>query len=472
VDPTPVSTPVPGHLTRVAPRRSKLRFADVAGLDTAIEELQEVADFLSDPDRYQALGAELPKGILLQGPPGCGKTLLARALAGETGVPFYSVSATSFVEQYVGLGAARVRELFQAAKARAPSIIFVDELDAMGRSRNDVTGSSAEFDHTLNQLLVELDGFDGTSGVLIVGATNRPELLDPALLRSGRFDRRISVDRPDRHGREQILELHARRRPFTGRIDWGRVAAHTVGLAPSELANIVNEAALLAARRHQATIADKDVDEACARQLAGSLGTEIIDDSARWLLALHESGHALLSQLLRGVHSPPRVSIVSRADASDTSSWCATEASEVLTKRDLLARLVLLLGGRAAELNVQGQPSTRAEDDLGHAAALARQMVERWGMTGRFELATGRRVNDAVYIEGSAGGHEVRRLVAGAEAKARAILANNQRQLLHVAGVLAERETLSADEVAALIRQAGGPRRPGTITARPTPMSR
>ena len=450
----PEAAAVGGHLTRLAPHRSKLRFADVAGLDTAIEELQEVADYLSEPARYQALRAELPKGILLHGPPGCGKTLLARALAGETGVPFYSVSAASFVEQYVGLGAARVRELFEAAKSRAPSIIFVDELDAMGRSRNDANGSTAEFDHTLNQLLVELDGFSGSSGVLVVGATNRPELLDPALLRSGRFDRRISVDRPDRDGRERILELHAQSRPFSDRIDWGRVASHTVGLAPSELANIVNEAALLAARRRRTMIAPEDVDDACARQLSGSLGSEIIDDDARWLIALHESGHALLSQVLRGVRPPPRVSIVSRSDASDTSTWTTNEAREVLTKKDLLARLVLLLGGRAAELNIFGQPSTQAEDDLAHAATLARQMVERWGMTGRFELATGRRSDRTPYIEGSAGGHEVRRLVAGAESKARSILADNQDVLFSIAGALAEHESLTAEEIAVLAARA------------------
>lgn len=451
IEQLPLSSAAPRHLTVAERHRSKLRFADVAGLDTAIEELQEIADYLSDPARFQALGANLPKGILLHGPPGCGKTMLARALAGETGVPFYSVSAASFVEQYVGLGAARVRELFEAAQSHAPSIIFVDELDAVGRSRNDANGGTAEFDHTLNQLLVELDGFHGSRGTLILGATNRLELLDPALLRPGRFDRRISVDRPDRDGREQILELHARRRPFADQVDWRQVAAHTVGLAPSELANIVNEAALLAARRHQTTIGPDDVEDAATRQLSGTLGTEVIDDDSRCLLALHEAGHAVLSQLLRGVRPPPRVSIVSRTSSSDGSTWCPTEAREVLTKRDLLVRLVLLLGGRAAELNVFGEPSTQAEDDLGHAATLARQMVERWAMTGRFELATGRRGDNGIYVEGSAGGQEVRRLVAGAEAKARSILAGNRHKLLRIAGVLAERETLSADEVATLM---------------------
>lgn len=439
------------HLSVDERHRSRLRFADVAGLDTAIDELREIAEYLSDPARFQALGATMPKGILLYGPPGCGKTMLARALAGETGVPFYSVSAASFVEQYVGLGAARVRELFEAAERHAPSIIFIDELDAIGRNRNDSSGGTAEFDHTLNQLLVDLDGFRGSRGTLIVGATNRIELLDPALLRPGRFDRRISVDRPDREGREQILRLHARRRPFSAFVDWGQIAVQTVGLAPSELANIVNESALLAARRHSTTIEAEDVEEASVRQLSGSLGSDGIDDKSRWLIALHEAGHALLAHRLRGIVLPPRVSIVSRATTSDSSNWCPTEAREVLTKRDLLARLVLLLGGRAAELNVFGEPSTQGEDDLGHAATLARQMVERWGMTGRFELAGGRRPDNGIYLEGSAGGDEVRRLIAGAEVKARSILADNRRPLLNLARALGERESLSSGQVATVI---------------------
>jgi cell division protease FtsH len=440
------------------PRRSNLRFADVAGLDPAIEELREVADQLSDPKRFDAVGAKCPRGVLLHGPPGCGKTLLARALAGETGVPFYSVSAASFVEQYVGVGAGRVRELFTAAKAHAPCIVFLDELDAIGRSRSDNRGGGAEFDHTLNQLLVELDGFDGASGVLILGATNRLELLDAALLRPGRFDRRISVERPDRQGREQILALHAARRPFSPRVDWSQVAAHTTGLAPAELANIVNEAALLAARRRRSMIAPQDVEEACTRQMSGALRSRWLDDDARWLLAVHEAGHALLSQLLRGVHPPPWVSIVHRGSSGDRSAWSSSESGQVLTKRELIARLMLLLGGRAAELMVLGEPSTEAEDDVGEAAGLARRMVEQWAMTGRYELAGGSRDRMPV-VEGSAGGNEVRRLVAGAETAAATILTNNRMMLLRLARVLAERETLPNHEVARLCGQAPGPRR-------------
>ncbi|MDQ6928243.1 MAG: AAA family ATPase, partial [Actinomycetota bacterium] len=245
-------------------------FADVAGLDDAIAELREVTEYLSDPRRFQNLGAELPRGILLYGLPGCGKTLMARALAGETGVPFYFVSATSFVEKFVGLGAARVRQLFDAAKRDAPCILFIDELDAIGRERAADTSGEREFDHTLNALLVELDGFLGASGVLILAATNRPELIDPALLRPGRFDRRIQVDRPDRDGREKILRLHAARKLVSRRVDWAEVAGHTAGLTPAELANLVNEACLLAARRHRERVAPEDVEEATSRCLSGT----------------------------------------------------------------------------------------------------------------------------------------------------------------------------------------------------------
>ncbi|HEX8771494.1 MAG TPA: AAA family ATPase, partial [Acidimicrobiales bacterium] len=284
----------------------RVTFADVAGLDEAIAELREVTEYLSDPLRFQTLGAELPRGILLYGLPGCGKTLMARALAGETGVPFYFVSATSFVEKFVGLGAARVRQLFDAAKRDAPCILFIDELDAIGRERAADTSGEREFDHTLNALLVELDGFLGASGVLILAATNRPELIDPALLRPGRFDRRIQVDRPDRDGREKILELHASRKMISRRVDWAEVAGHTAGLTPAELANLVNEACLLAARRHRERVAPEDVEEATSRVLSGTRSAKLMTDDEKQLVSVHEAGHALLSVLLRGVKPPAR----------------------------------------------------------------------------------------------------------------------------------------------------------------------
>jgi len=448
-----------GKADDVGATQQSVTFADVAGLDEAIAELREIKEFLTDPRRFQALGAELPKGILLYGLPGCGKTLLARALAGETGVPFFFVSATSFVEKFVGLGAARVRQLFEAAKKEAPSIIFIDELDAIGRFRSAEAAGDREFDHTLNQLLVELDGFSGSSGVLILGATNRPELIDAALLRPGRFDRRIQVDRPDRDGRERILQLHAFRRPVSRRVDWSEVAANTAGLSAAELANIVNEAALLAARRHRERVAPEDVDEACSRVISGTRSARLMTDEEKQLVAVHEAGHALLSILLRGVKPPSRVSIVNRPGAFQRSPWAAPDDREVLTKRELMAQLIVLLGGRASEMNVFGQPSTRSEDDLENAAALARRMVERLAMTGRFELAG----NEAdsrgrpASADEAQGGKEVRELLLRAEQAARTILHDNADDLQRIADELADRETLTAAELDGLVRRTGGP---------------
>jgi cell division protease FtsH len=436
-------------------RMESVTFADVAGLEEAIAELREVVDYLRDPHRFERLGAHMPKGVLLYGMPGCGKTLLARALAGETGVPFYFVSATSFVEKFVGLGASRVRQLFEAAKGSAPCIIFIDELDAIGRHRSADTTGEREFDHTLNQLLVELDGFGGSPGVMIIGATNRPELIDSALLRPGRFDRRIQVDRPDRGGREKILRLHADTRPVSRRIDWGEVASHTAGLTAAELANIVNEACLLAARRHRDRVAPEDVDEAVSRVLAGTRSARLMSDDEKELVGVHEAGHALLSVLLRGVQPPSRVSIVNRGAAFGRSPWSTTDDREVLTKRELMAQLIVLMGGRAAEMQVFGQPSTRAEDDLEHAAGLARRMVERLAMTGRFELAgrsdEGARGND----EGESG-KEVRELLEKAEQAARTILGDNSGDLRTIAEALVLKETLTAAELQDIVRGGGG----------------
>jgi cell division protease FtsH len=442
-----------GKADDVSATRQVVTFADVAGLDEAIAELREVKEFLSDPYRFQALGAELPKGILLYGLPGCGKTLLARALAGETGVPFFFVSATSFVEKFVGLGAARVRQLFEAAKRDAPAIIFIDELDAIGRFRSADAAGDREFDHTLNQLLVELDGFAGASGVLILGATNRPELIDSALLRPGRFDRRIQVDRPDRDGREKILMLHAARRPISRRVDWGEIAINTAGLSAAELANIVNEACLLAARRHRDRVAPEDVDEACSRVISGTRSAKLMTDDEKQLVAVHEAGHALLSILLRGVKPPSRVSIVSRPGAFQRSPWFSADDREVVTKRELMAQLIVLLGGRAAEMNVFGQPSTRSEDDLENAASLARRMVERLAMTGRFELAGHGDDPKRPPPDDNHGGKEVRELLLRAEQAARTILHDNSDDLQRIADELSDRETLTAAEVQALTRR-------------------
>jgi cell division protease FtsH len=433
----------------------KVTFADVAGLDDAIAELAEVREYLADPERFRALGAELPRGIVLHGLPGCGKTLLARALAGETGVPFYFVSAASFVEKFVGTGAARVRELFDQALKTSPSIVFIDELDAIGRRRNGESPGEREFDNTLNQLLVELDGFRGSSGVLVLGATNRLELIDPALLRPGRFDRRIQVDRPDRAGREKILRLHASRRPISPGVDWAEVAEATAGLSAAELANIVNEACLLAARRHRSEVTPADVEDANARVLSGTRSARLMGEEEKRVAAVHEAGHAILSLLVRGMKPPARISLMAPPDSVSKSAWSSGDDREILTKRDLIARLIVLLGGRAAEMNVFGEPSNRAEDDLAHAAELARRMVERWAMTGRFELAGGRGETVRHHFEGSAGGAEVRELLARSEQAARSILRDNNGDLQVVTAALAQRETLTAAQLSELTGRAG-----------------
>ncbi len=446
-----VVVPVTAPVAAAVP---KLTFADVAGLDQAVAELQEIREYLAAPERYEAMGARMPGGVLLHGPPGCGKTLLAKALAGETGVTFYPVSAASFVEQFVGLGAARVRELFEQARKDAPSIVFIDELDAVGRSREEGGAGSREFDNTLNQLLVELDGFEGSHNVLILAATNRPELIDPALLRPGRFDRRIRIERPDRRGREQILRLHAATRPFSEHVRWAQVSEATAGLTAAELATAVNEAALLAARRHQTTIRPEDLDEALDRHVSGLPSSRRLTADEKRLLGVHEAGHALLTLLLRDVEPPPRVSILNRRAGFDSSTWAGRDEDETLSKRELMTRLMILLGGRAAEFQIFGQPTTEAADDLKDAASLARRMVERWAMTGRYELAVGR--DKIPYMEGSAGGEEVRGLVSGAEAAARSILADHEASLRALADALAARETLTAAELLAVHDRAAG----------------
>jgi cell division protease FtsH len=426
-------------------------FADVAGLDEVVAELKEVKDYLTNAERFKALGAQLPRGMLLYGPPGSGKTLLARALAGETGVPFYSVSASSFVEVYVGIGAARVRQLFEEAKKNTPSIVFIDELDAVGRRRSADIGGDREFDHTLNQLLVELDGFAMSEGVVLIGATNRPELIDPALMRPGRFDRRIHVDKPDVNGRLAILRLHASKRPFSGKIDWMSVAHRTPGLTGAELANIINEASFLAARRRSPTISSEEVEEAVDRVANGAKSNRVISDEQKRLIAYHEAGHAILSLLLRGIRPVARVSIVGRMGGLGRSNWSANDDSEVMTRRELMSQLMVLLAGRAAEKNTFGEPSTRAEDDLEQAWDLAKRMVNRWGMSEeRDDRDQGGREEGRDAAPERTPEREAKALITRAEQAARSILADNSERLTAVAEALIEQETLVRGEIARL----------------------
>ncbi len=363
---------------------TKVTFADVAGVDEAKTELQEVIDFLRDPKGYGSLGARMPKGILLVGPPGTGKTLLARAVAGEAGVPFYSISGSEFVEMFVGVGAARVRDLFEQARKAAPAIIFIDELDALGRARgaSNIQGGNDEREQTLNQLLSELDGFDPSEGVVLLSATNRPEILDPALLRAGRFDRQVLVDRPDRKGRVQILKVHMKGIVLTPDIDLDDIAALTTGFSGADLANLVNEAALLATRRRGELVTMDDFTRAVERIVAGlEKRNRLINPRERKIVAYHEMGHALVSMALPGVDEVHKVSIIPRGiGALGYTIQRPTEDRFLMTEAELRDKIAVLMGGRAAEKLVFDHLSTGAADDLARATDIARSMVARYGM--------------------------------------------------------------------------------------------
>jgi len=442
----------------------KVTFADVAGVDEAKAELQEIVAFLKDPQGYGRLGARMPKGVLLVGPPGTGKTLLARAVAGEAGVPFFSISGSEFVEMFVGVGAARVRDLFEQAQRRAPCIVFIDELDALGRARGafgGLGGGHDEKEQTLNQLLTELDGFDPRSGVVLLGATNRPEILDPALLRAGRFDRQVLVDRPDRVGRAQILAVHLKKVRTDPALDREAIAALTPGFTGADLANLVNEAALLATRRGAQQVEMRDVEAAIERIIAGlEKRNRLLNRREREIVAHHEMGHAIVAMALRGADPVQKVSIIPRGvGALGYTIQRPTEDRFLMGRGELKDRMAVLLAGRAAERLVFGEISTGAADDLAKATDIARSMVMRFGMGGEdlgevayeperqsflgtpefrpreYADATAARIDSAV-----------RALISEASARAEAILARNRDLLDRTAQELLERETL--DEAA------------------------
>src|SRR5205823_5578293 len=441
------------------------RFADVAGLDEAVEELQEIKEFLEAPAKFQDIGAKIPKGALLFGPPGTGKTLLAKAVAGEAGVPFFSISGSDFVEMFVGVGASRVRDLFEQAKSAAPAIVFVDEIDAVGRHRGaGLGGGHDEREQTLNQLLVEMDDFDQKVGVILIAATNRPDILDPALLRPGRFDRQIVVDRPDLEGRKAILRVHARGKPFADGVDLDVIARRTPGFTGADLANLVNEAALLAARRDLRLIGLPQLEEAIDRVMAGpERRSRLISEREKRVIAYHEGGHALVAHALPNTDPVHKVSIIPRGRALGYTLTLPTEDRFLVTRSELVDELAMLLGGRSAEELIFADPTTGAQNDIDRATTIARQMVTEYGMSDslgpmRFghpqgEVFLGRDFTSTPdYSEQVAASidAEVRILIDAAHAAAERVLVDNRDVLDRLARDLVVHETLETERVQAL----------------------
>jgi cell division protease FtsH len=443
----------------VSKDQPRVTFADVAGADEAVEELQEIKEFLEAPAKFQAIGAKIPKGVLLFGPPGTGKTLLARAVAGEAGVPFFSISGSDFVEMFVGVGASRVRDLFEQAKSNSPAIIFVDEIDAVGRHRGSgMGGGHDEREQTLNQLLVEMDGFDVQSGVILIAATNRPDILDPALLRPGRFDRQIVVDKPDMEGRRAILNVHAKGKPLGPDVETEVLARRTPGFTGADLANLMNEAALLTARRGDKVIGMSAMEEAIDRVIAGpERKTRVMTDKEKRVIAYHEGGHALVGHVLPGTDPIHKVSIVARGRALGWTLALPTEDKHLQTRSELRDELAMLLGGRTAEELVFGDPTTGAQNDIEKATRIARAMVTEFGMAdaiGPQQLGHAdpsahgvpgeRTYSDEVAARVDA---EVRTLIDHAHSEAREILEQHRVTLDRLADALVERETLDTPEL-------------------------
>lgn len=446
--------------------KATVTFFDVAGVPEAKEELEEVVEFLKYPERFQALGAKIPAGVLLVGPPGTGKTLLARAVAGEAGVPFFSISGSEFVEMFVGVGASRVRDLFEQAKRHSPCIIFVDEIDAVGRHRGaGLGGGHDEREQTLNQILVEMDGFDSATNVIVIAATNRPDILDPALLRPGRFDRRVILDNPDIRGRTAILDVHAKGKPVDKAIDLAEIAKQTPGFSGADLANLINEAALLAARANQKAISFSNLTEAIDRVSMGpARKSKVISEKDRRITAYHEAGHALVAHLMPGGSPIGKISIIARGQAGGFTRW-QQEDRTYASKEQLEAQIAAAMGGRTAEVLKVGDVTTGASNDFEQATNIAREMVMRLGMSDRLsKRAFGKRQGGAVFLgkemseerdyslkTESIIDDEINRLLKQGEDKAQELLTKHDKELEQIAQFLLEHETIDSDQFVAII---------------------
>jgi cell division protease FtsH len=455
---------------RMAPDSPKIGFKDVAGVDEAVEELHEIKEFLENPKKFQALGARIPKGVLLYGPPGTGKTLLARAVAGEAGVPFFSISGSDFVEMFVGVGASRVRDLFEQAKQAAPCIVFMDEIDAVGRHRGaGLGGGHDEREQTLNQLLVEMDGFELKDNIILIAATNRPDILDPALLRPGRFDRQIVVDRPDRVGRRKILEVHAKGKPIAPEIDLDTLAAGTPGFTGADLANLVNEAALLAARRGKKVIQQEELEEGIMRVIAGpEKKTRLLSEEERKITAYHELGHALVGHYLEHTDDVHKISVISRGQALGYTISLPREDRYLTTKTALMEQLAMTLGGRAAEELVFHEVTTGAANDLEKVTSISKQMIMRYGMSDKLGPRVLGRNHDMPFLGREMGNEpdyseeiareiddEIKRVIEEAHELAITVLKEHMAELHKISAILIERETIDKDQFERLL--AGAP---------------
>jgi cell division protease FtsH len=454
---------------RMTPDSPKIGFKDVAGVEEAVEELQEIKEFLENPKKFQALGARIPKGVLLYGPPGTGKTLLARAVAGEAGVPFFSISGSDFVEMFVGVGASRVRDLFEQAKQAAPCIVFMDEIDAVGRHRGaGLGGGHDEREQTLNQLLVEMDGFELKDNIILIAATNRPDILDPALLRPGRFDRQIVVDRPDRTGRRKILEVHAKGKPLAEEIELDTLAAGTPGFTGADLANLVNEAALLAARRGKKTIGQDELEEGIMRVIAGpEKKTRLFSEQERKITAYHEMGHALVGHYTDQDAEVHKISIISRGQALGYTISLPREDRYLTTKTALMEQLAAVLGGRAAEELVFNEVTTGAANDLEKVTHTAKQMIMRYGMSEKLGPRVLGRNQDMPFLGREMAAEadysedlareidgEIRNVIELAHKRARKVLEEHLDELHRLSAILVERETIDKDQFLRLLEGA------------------